>query len=46
MATNNWSAGVWGDYQWSVRLEMGGGVLAKLFPDGTLNFAHKNVIRN
>jgi hypothetical protein len=27
MATNGWSADVWGDYQWSVRLEMGGGVL-------------------
>ena len=46
MATNHWSADVWGDYQWSVRLEMGGGVPAKLFPAGTLNFAHKNVIRN
>jgi integrase len=28
MATNAWSADVWGDYQWSVRLEMGGGVLS------------------
>jgi len=28
MAASNWSADVWQDYQWFVRLEIGGGVLA------------------
>ena len=49
MATNAWSADVWGDYQWFVRLErekekMGGGVLSQ---GDTLNsWEHDSAMRD